>query len=201
MSPFCFALPFHALCYSLSASGLSASFPASTCQLPHFSFPLALSLSEPHLGRPPLDELLQVRPGGDAEDEAAVLVGDDGKVLLLAGGLGALEEGLELLQGRVHGDDAVAAAPALEAVHGGAKRVGGGDAAGVEEGLQLGDGDVAEEGAGLGVYDGEVGVVALEGEGEGEGDGVGGVEGEGGGGLEVLDGGLVARGEERGWLA
>jgi hypothetical protein len=52
------------------------------------------------------------------------------------------------------------------------------------------DGDVAEEGAGFGVDDGEVGVFALKGGEEGEGDCVGGVEGEGGWGVEVFDCGL-----------
>jgi hypothetical protein len=54
----------------------------------------------------------------------------------------------------------------------------------------VGDGDVAEEGARVGVDDGQVGVVALKGRDEGERDGVRGVEGESGGRVEVLDGGL-----------
>lgn len=54
----------------------------------------------------------------------------------------------------------------------------------------MGDGDVAEEGAGVCVDDCEVGVVAFEGGEQGEGDCVGGVEGEGGGRVEVFDGGL-----------
>lgn len=54
----------------------------------------------------------------------------------------------------------------------------------------MGDGEVAQKGAGVAVDDGQVRVVALEGREEGEGDGVGGVEGEGGRRVEVLDGGL-----------
>lgn len=54
----------------------------------------------------------------------------------------------------------------------------------------MGDGDVAEEGAGGGGDDCKVGVVAFEGGEEGEGDGVGGVEGQGGWGVEVFDGSL-----------
>jgi hypothetical protein len=54
----------------------------------------------------------------------------------------------------------------------------------------VGDGDVAEEGAGFGVDDGEVCVFALKGGEHGDADCVGGVEGEGGGGVEVFDGGL-----------
>ncbi|OAQ81586.1 hypothetical protein VFPBJ_04170 [Purpureocillium lilacinum] len=144
-----------------------------------------------HSGRSPLDKLVQVLHRCDAEHEAPILVGDDGKLLLpLAAGDAAAEEVLEVLEGRVHGDDAVGAAAALEARHGGAEGVVGLDAAGVEERLQVRDGDVAEEGARLRVDDGEVRVVALKGGEEGEGNGVGGVEGEGGGGVEVLDGGL-----------
>lgn len=52
------------------------------------------------------------------------------------------------------------------------------------------DGEVTEQGAVLGVDDGEVCVVTLEGGEEGEGDGVGGVEGEGSRGVKVFYGGL-----------
>jgi len=55
----------------------------------------------------------------------------------------------------------------------------------------VGDGDVAEEGAGGGGDDGEVGVFAFEGGDEGVRDGIGGDYGEGGGGVEVLDCGLI----------
>lgn len=157
---------------------------------------LLLSLRHPlrkteSLSRPPLDKLLQILHRRNAQHEPPILVRDDRKLLLpLALGLVAAEEGLELLEGRLHGDDAIGAALALEARHGGGEGVLGLDATGLEEGLQVRDGDVAEEGAGLGVDDGEVGVFALEGGEEGEGDCVGGVEGEGGGGVEVLYCGL-----------
>jgi hypothetical protein len=145
--------------------------------------------------RPPLDKLLQILHGCHAQHKSSVLVGNDGKLLLPRATLGltAAEEVLELLKGGVHGDDSIGAAAALEAGHGGGELVLRGDLAGLEEGVQVGDGDVAEEGAGLGVDDGEVGVFALIGGDEGEGDCVGGVEGEGGGRVEVLDGGLRER--------
>ena len=54
----------------------------------------------------------------------------------------------------------------------------------------MGDGEVAEEGAGVGCDDREVGVFALEGDEEGLGDGVRGVDGEGGGGVEIFYCGL-----------
>lgn len=54
----------------------------------------------------------------------------------------------------------------------------------------MGDGDVAEEGAGFGVDDCEVCVFALKGGEHCDVDCVGGVEGEGGGRVEVFDGGL-----------
>lgn len=152
------------------------------------------------LRRPPLDKLLQVRPRGDSQHEAAILVGDDCERLLLAAGLGAFEEGLELLERRVHGDDLVLAALALEPDHGGADGVLRPDLALVEQGLQVRDGDVAQQGAGLAVDDGQVRVVAFEGEGEGEGDGVGRREGQGGGGLEVFYCGL-SRGKEAMYLS
>lgn len=140
------------------------------------------------LSRSPLDKLLEVGDRSHAENKPPARIRDDGEVLRppLALALGAAEKGLELLEGRLHGDDGVLAPLALEPRHGGAQGVGGVGGARVEEGLQAGDGGVAEEGAGVGVDDGEVGVVALEGGEEGEGDGVRGVEGEGGRGVEVL---------------
>lgn len=54
----------------------------------------------------------------------------------------------------------------------------------------MGDGDVAEQGAGFGVDNGEVCVFALKGGEHCDVDCVGGVEGEGGGGVEIFDGGL-----------
>lgn len=143
------------------------------------------------LGRPPLDELLQVAPRGHAQHEAPVLVRDDGELLPLPARGGALEEGLELLQRRVHGDDLVLGAPPLEPRHGAADLVARPHLAGVEERLQVRDGDVAQEAAGVGVDDGQVRVVPLEGGLEGEGDGVRGRQGEGGWGLEVFYCGLV----------
>lgn len=143
------------------------------------------------LRRPPLDKLLQVAPGGDAQDEPPVVVGDDGELLLLALGLRALEEGLELLERRVHRDDPVLPAPALEPRHGGADGVLRGDLAAVQLGLQVRDRHVAQQAAGLAVDDRQVRVVALEGGLEGEGDGVRGREGEGCGRLEVFYCGLM----------
>ena len=104
-----------------------------------------------------------------------LVVGDDGKVLLLSVGRRAGEEGLELLEGRVHRDDAVlVGAAAAEADHGRAELVVGLDPAGFEHHAQLGDRDVAQECPCLAVDDGQVGVVALEGRVEGCVDGVGG---------------------------
>ncbi|KAI9172036.1 hypothetical protein HJFPF1_01528 [Paramyrothecium foliicola] len=100
----------------------------------------------------------------NSQDEATVAVRDDGKVLL-PGALGnaAAEETLELLERRLHGDDAIGAALALEACHGGGQGIVGVDLAAVDEGLEVRDGDVAQEGARLAVDDGQVRVVALEG--------------------------------------
>lgn len=140
----------------------------------------------------PLHKLLEILHRRDTEDEAPLRIGDDGK-LLLPGAIGgaAAEEGLEVLEGRLHGDDAVGAALALEACHGGRELVVGLDLAAVEERLQVGDGEVAEQGARLAVDNGQVRVVALKGGEKGERDGVGGVEREGCGRVEVFDGGLA----------
>ena len=140
----------------------------------------------PPLGRAPLHKLLEVLYRGHAQDEAAVGVGDDGKLLLAAG-----KELLELLERRLHGDDLVRLAAALEAHHGLADLVPGLYPAAVEQRLKLRDGNVADERARVGVDDGQVGVVALKGREEGERDGVRRREGEGGGRIEVFDGGLV----------
>lgn len=101
----------------------------------------------------------------------------------------ALEKCLELLEGSLHRDDAVCAPFPLEPDHGVGQGVGGGDLAGVEKGLEVRNGKVADEGA-VGVNDGEVSVVALEGGEEGDGDGVLGGKGEGCGGVNVFYGGL-----------
>lgn len=141
--------------------------------------------------RPSLDKLLQILHRRDAQHEPPILVRDDGETLAPAAVRPpAPEEGLEVLERRLHGDDLVRAPLALEARHGGRQGVVGLDAAGVELRLQARDGDVAQQGARLGVDDGEVRVVALEGGEEGEGDGVGRVEGEGGGRVEVFYCGL-----------
>lgn len=60
----------------------------------------------------------------------------------------------------------------------------------MEERLEVRGGDVAEEGFGGGIEDGEVGVVAFVGGGEGGGDGGEGGGGEGGWRVEVFDCGL-----------
>lgn len=141
------------------------------------------------LSRPPLDKLFEIFDGSDAEDKSALLVGDDGKGLGLAAALSA-EKGLEVFERGGHGDDGVLCALTAEAGHGGGDFVVGADGAGVEQALEVGDGDVAEEGAGLGRDDGQVGILSLKGGDEGVGDGVGGGEGEGSRGVEVLDCGL-----------
>lgn len=165
------------------------------CSFPEgysISFLLIFQYSSPHSSRPPLGKLLQVLDCGDTKDKPPLLVGDDGKLLLPGGtlGLAAAEEVLKILEGRLHGNDTVGAAAALEACHGGGELVLGLDLAAVEQRLQMRDGEVSQQGAGIGVDDGQVSVVTLERREEGEGDGVGGVEGEGGGRVEVLDGGL-----------
>lgn len=66
---------------------------------------------------------------------------------------------------------------------------------GVEQALQLGNGNVAEQGPRFAVDNGEVRIVALESKSEGEGDGIGGGEGECGGGLEVFYCGLFCWGD------
>lgn len=118
-------------------------------------------------------------------------VRNDGK-FLLPGPIGsaAAEEGLKLLEGRLHGDDTVGAALALKASHCRGELVLGLYLAAVEKGLQMRDGEVAQESAGLRIDDSEVCVVALEGGQEGERDGVGGVERERGRRVEVFDSGL-----------
>lgn len=142
------------------------------------------------LSRSPLNELLQIASRCHAQHKPSVFVRDDREFLALATGGSALEERLEFLERRVHCDDLVLLALTLEAVHGGADGVLGLDATGVEERLELGDGEVAEQTAGLGIDDGEVGVVALESSGERKGDWVRGGEGEGGWGLKVFYCGL-----------
>lgn len=111
-----------------------------------------LSFSDPsstsaHSRRSSLDKLLEILHRRDAEHEPPLLVRDDGKVAPFRLDAVAGEEGLELLEGRLHGDDAVGAALALEADHGLGKGVLGLDLAGIEEGLEVGDGEVADEGA------------------------------------------------------
>lgn len=143
-----------------------------------------------HLSRPPLDKLLQITSGGNPQHKPTAIIRNHGELLPLAPRGGALEEGLELLERCVHRDDLVLLALALEPVHCVGDGVLGPHLALVQQRLQVRDGDVAQQGAGLGVDDGQVGVVALEGGEEGEGDGVGGVEGEGGWRLEVFYCGL-----------
>lgn len=112
----------------------SLSFPSSSLPGPP---PLASR-------RSPLDELFQVRLSRNSKDEPPILVRDDGKLLLLAVGVAdALEEGLEVLEGRRERDDGVPPALALEAHHGARERVLGLRGARVEQGLQGRDRDVA----------------------------------------------------------
>lgn len=134
----------------------------------------------------------------DAQDEPSVLVCDDCKLLrpFSLGGLllaAAAEEDLELLERRLHRDDLVLAALALEPGHGGGERVVGLDFTGVQLLLEMRDGDVAEQSASLGVDDGQMCVVSFKGGEEGDGDGIGRVDGEGGRGVDVFNGGLGSR--------
>lgn len=145
----------------------------------------ALTNPRPSSRRPPLDKLLQVLHRRDAQHEPPLLVRDDGEVALPTLHAVALKERLELLQGRLHRNDAVLAALALEADHGLGQGILGRHLAGVEEGLQVRDGEVTDEGA-VGVDDGQVGVVTLEGGEEREGDGVVRGQGEGSGRVEVF---------------
>lgn len=96
------------------------------------------------LRRPPLDKLLQILPRRHTQHKTPTDIGDDRKVLLLPARRGALKERLELLQRRVHGDDLVLAALALEPRHGGRQRIRGLGLATVEQRLQRRDADVAE---------------------------------------------------------
>lgn len=137
--------------------------------------------------RPPLDKLLQVFYRRNTEHEPTPVVRDDGKVLLLSPRRRAGEEGLELLERGVHGDDAVLCAAATEADHGGPDLVLGLDLTGLEQGLQLRDRDVAEQRARVAVDDGKVRVVALKGREQRERDGVRGGQGQGRGRVEVFD--------------
>ena len=165
---------------------------------PHPSQPTLLS---PNLRRPPLNKLVQIPPRRHPQHKPPPLISNHGKILPLPGGVGPLEEPLQLLQRRVHADDLVRrAALAAEADHGGAHGVVGPHAPGVEQRLQVRDREVAEQGARGGVDDGQVGVVALEGGEEGDGDGVGGGEGEGRGGVEVLDCCLFGGGRVLVWV-
>ena len=140
---------------------------------------------------PPLHKLLQIPHRSHAQHKPSLIVRNHRKLVLpRAFCLAASEKGLQLLQRRLHRDDPVRAALALEPRHCTRELVLGLDLAAVEQGLQVRDGDVAQEGAGVGGDDCEVRVVALEGGEEGERDSVGGVEGEGRGRVEVFNGGL-----------
>ena len=75
-----------------------------------------------------------------------MLISNNSKLLLMPQRVPhALEEGLELFQRRVEGDDGVPPALALEAHHGAREGVLGFHGARVELRLQRGDRDVAEQ--------------------------------------------------------
>lgn len=133
-------------------------------------------MHELRLGRSALHEFLQVRLGRNSEHELPRHICNHCKLLLFAlvtvGSRLALEELLQLLQRRFHCDHLVDAAFSIESLH----RRGNGvcllDSAVVNELLQAGNAQVAEERSTGGGDDGEVGVVALVGGHEGRRDGV-----------------------------
>lgn len=162
-----------------------------------FFFAFSMFPSQPPSRGPSLDKLLQVLHRRHAQHEPSILVRHDRKLLRplptssSAGTtIAAPEERLELLQRRLHRDDAVRAPPALEPRHGRRQGILGLHPPRVELRLQVRDGNVAEQRARLAVDNGQVRVVALKRGQQGEGDAVGRVEGQRGRGVEVFDGGL-----------
>ena len=129
----------------------------------------------PTLRRPPPHKLAQILPGRNPQNKPSRRIRHNRKLLLLIPRRFALEESLELLERRLHGDERVLAALAAEAHHGLLDAVALGDGFAGELRFDRRRGDVAEQGFGGGVEDGEVRVVALEGGEEGLAEGGGGV--------------------------
>ena len=127
------------------------------------------------LRRPPPNKLPQILPRRNPQHKPPRGIRHHRKLLLLIARRLALEESLQLLQRRLHGDQRVLAAFAAEAHHRLLDAVVLGDGFAGELGFDAGRGDVAEERFGGGVEDGEVRVVALEGGEEGLAEGGGGV--------------------------
>ena len=128
------------------------------------------------LRRPPPNKLPQILPRRNAQHEPPRRIRHHGEILLLpAARRFALEESLQLLERRLHGDERILAALTAEAHHGLLDAVALGDGFAGELRFDRRRGDVAEQGFGGGVEDGEVRVVALEGGEEGLAEGRGGV--------------------------
>lgn len=153
-----------------------------------FTNPAQLSIITA-LRRPPPHKLLQILHRRDAQDEPPRLIRHNRK-LLLPTTRRPVEEALQLLQRRLHCDDAIRPPPPLEPHHRLADLVALPDLPLREELLQARDREVAEQGARVGRDDRQVRVVALEGREERVRDRVRRVAGERGRRVQVFDGGL-----------
>lgn len=127
-----------------------------------------LALRKPlNLRRPPPNKFPQILPRRNPQHKPPSRIRHNRKLLLLIAGSLALKERLEFFKRRLHSNESVLAALAAEAHHGFLDAVILGDGFAGELGFDGGRGDVAEQGFGVGVEDGEVRVVALEGGEEG----------------------------------
>ena len=129
------------------------------------------------------------------KDKLPGSIGDDSKVLFLSLvsrkiGLTAVEEGFEFLKGSVHGYDVVDAASAGKGLHGFIDGIRIKNSVVGKQGLQARNVEIAEQGAGLRVDDGKMGVVVGECCEKGLVDGRGGCYGQSSRWIKVLNGGL-----------
>nr|POF20033.1 hypothetical protein CFP56_52282 [Quercus suber] len=138
----------------------------------------------------PQSKLLQIRPRRDAQHKPARGIRHDREVLLCAGTVTGKER-LELLQRRLHRDEAVGARTPAEARHGLLDGIRVAHRARVEQAPQRRGRDVAQQRLVGRREHGQMRVVALKGREQRVRDGRVGGGGEGGGRVEVFDGGLT----------
>lgn len=144
----------------------------------------------------PLDKLLKILHCGYTQHKSSVGVSDNSKLLRPVAVRGRLlfaastKEDLEFLERRLHGDDLVCAALALESRHCGRQGIRRLDLAGIQLLLQERNGQVAQKRPCIAVDDRQVCVIALKGGEEGDGDGVGRVNREGGWRVDIFNSSL-----------
>lgn len=187
LSPMYISFSGSSRCSSRSQSSASAK----SFKKPHlYPFPSS-SISQIPSSRPPPNKLPQILPRRNAQHKPPRRIRHDRETLLLpAVRRAALEKRLQLLQRRLHRDQRVPPPLAPELDHRGLDAVGLGDRARRQLRFDRGRRDVAQQGFGARVHDGQVRVVALEGGEERLAERGAGVRGEGGARVEVFDYGL-----------